>query len=166
MQFPVPQFTEVEDKLIGPLSIKQFFILFVAGILIFAGYSATKSVAALVILFLLFGLPAIGLAFAKINGRPAYRQLPFLMRFITEPKRLIFHKEAQGWGSEVKMKDVELEKMDLPPKVSKGDTQTRILEVQKLLKKQQEEEEQLVRKIWIMNHESWIRQGRAVFKKA
>ena len=27
MQFPVPQFTDVEDKIIGPLTLKQFGII-------------------------------------------------------------------------------------------------------------------------------------------
>ena len=32
MQFPVPQFTDVEDKIIGPLTVKQFGILFGVGV--------------------------------------------------------------------------------------------------------------------------------------
>ena len=35
MQFPVPQFTDVEDRIIGPLTIKQFGIVFGAGVVIF-----------------------------------------------------------------------------------------------------------------------------------
>lgn len=147
MQYPVPQFTEVEDRLIGPLSIKQFSIVFFAGIMIFGGYSATKSIAALVILFLIFGLPAIGLAFLKINGRPAYKQLPCLIKFFTAPKRLIFHKEAASFSSRTRMKDVELSKTQKAPAEAPGDTRTRLKEVQVILKKQQEEEKILLEKI-------------------
>lgn len=147
MQYPVPQFTDVEDKLIGPLSIKQFFIIFAAGILIFAGYSATKSIYALVFLFLIFGLPALGLAFAKINGRPAYKQLPFLMQFFSAPKRLIFHKEVLDFSSQTKMKDVELTKTQKIETAPLGSTQDRLREVQEILKKQQEEEAQLAGKV-------------------
>ncbi len=146
MQYPVPQFTDVEDKLIGPLSIKQFFIVFIAGALIFAGYSATKSVAVLVILFMIFGIPALMLSFAKINGRPAYRQIPFLIRFITEPKQMVFHKEAATFRPETKIKEVQLTKQVEELK-SKTDTQTRLREVQAILQKQQEEEKTLAEKI-------------------
>ncbi|MBI3232421.1 MAG: PrgI family protein [Candidatus Doudnabacteria bacterium] len=147
MQYPVPQFTDVEDKLIGPLSIKQFFIIFMAGVLIFAGYSETKSLAALVILFLIFGLPALGLAFAKINGRPVYKQLPFLMQFFSAPKRLVFHKQALDFSPQTKMKDVEFFKNEKAEQKTLGSTQDRLKEVQAILKKQQEEEAQLVGKI-------------------
>ncbi len=147
MQYPVPQFTDVEDKLIGPLGAKQFFIVFAAGILIFAGYSATKSIVALILLIVIFGLPALGLAFAKINGRPAYRQLGFLMSFFTAPKKLIFHKEAVNFSQETKMKDIKLETQDTGPVESKETTQQRLKTVQELLRKQQEEEEMLIDKI-------------------
>jgi hypothetical protein len=40
MQFPVPQFTDVEDKIIGPLTVKQFFILLVSAAIIF--FSSTS----------------------------------------------------------------------------------------------------------------------------
>ncbi len=148
MQYPVPQFTEVEDKLIGSLSLKQFFILFSAGIMIFAGYSATKSVAALVILFLIFGLPAVGMAFIKINARPIYKQIPSLLKFFTAPRKLIFHKEASSFSASVKIKNVELNKEEArPPALSQGDTRTRIREVQEILEKQREEERELMGKL-------------------
>lgn len=147
MQYPVPQFTEVEDKLIGSLSIKQFFIVFMAGILIFAGYSATKSIAALVILFLIFGVPALALAFAKINGRPVYKQLPFLLQFFTAPRRLVFHKESSNFAVNTKIKDVEIPNSKEEQGQPKGTTQERLRAVQVILKKQQEEESQLAGKI-------------------
>lgn len=146
MQYPVPQFTEVEDRLIGPLSIKQFFILFLAGILIFGGYSATKSVVAIVVLFLIFGLPALALTFFKINGRPAYKQMPFLIHFITASKRLVFHKEASSFNIHTKLKDIGSPKTEEAAKAA-GDTQTRLREVQTILQKQAEEEAQLVGKV-------------------
>jgi len=147
VQYPVPQFTDVEDKLIGPLGLKQFFIVFIAGALIFGGYSATKSVAALVALFILFGAPALMLAFAKINGRPAYKQIPFLIRFVTEPKKMVFHKEVNAFKTNLKMKDMEIGKKEVELKATAGDTKTRLREVQTILQKQQEEEAMLIDKI-------------------
>ena len=48
MQFPVPQFTDVEDRIIGALSFKQFGIVFVAALIIFAVYTISKSIFATV----------------------------------------------------------------------------------------------------------------------
>ena len=108
MQFPVPQFTDVEDKIIGSLTIKQFGILFGVGVVVFLGYSATKSILVLVFLFLLFGLPGLGLAFAPFNGRPMYNSIPHLVKFLTAPKLLIFHKEASNLGKNPSLKDAQM----------------------------------------------------------
>lgn len=69
MQFQVPQFIDVEDKIIGPLSFKQFAYVLAAG---GAAFICLK-VVPLWIGIPLF-LPSVGfflaLAFYKINGRP------------------------------------------------------------------------------------------------
>ncbi len=44
MQFPVPQFTEVEDKIIGPLTLKQFGIIFGVGVIIFLAMEMMSSI--------------------------------------------------------------------------------------------------------------------------
>ena len=96
MQFPVPQFTDVEDKIIGGLTLKQFGILFGAGVVVFLGYSASKSVLVVIFLSVLFGVPALVVAFAKINGRPLYKTFPLVIRYFTSAKLFVFKKEATG----------------------------------------------------------------------
>ncbi len=69
MQFQVPQFIEVEDKIFGPLTFKQF--IYVAGgagacyVLwrVLPSFAATP-------LILAIGALAASLAFVKYNGRP------------------------------------------------------------------------------------------------
>ena len=70
MQFQVPQFIEIEDKIFGPLTLKQF--LYLAG-------GAGASIALFIyvpykIISILFILPiavfSLALAFYKINGKP------------------------------------------------------------------------------------------------
>lgn len=133
MQFPVPQFTEVEDKIIGPLTLKQFGIIFGVGIIIFLGYSSTKSVLVLVFLSLLFGIPGLGLAFAKINGRPLYNTLGNFVKFLSSPKVLIFHKEVHSLGSGGKLKDAQISAVPAEAAVSAEDTQAHLKQVQSLL---------------------------------
>jgi hypothetical protein len=69
MQFEVPQFIEIEDKIFGPLTWRQF--LYVGG---GVGIAAVLFLAAPFFVFVLIGLPigllALALAFYPINNRP------------------------------------------------------------------------------------------------
>jgi hypothetical protein len=146
MQFPVPQFTEVEDKIIGSLTLKQFGIVFAAGIVVFLGFSATKSILVAVFLFVLFGLPALGLAFAQINGRPIYNSIGNFVKFIMSPKVLIFHKEANV-ASSAKMSDAQLKSPVKAEVQTPQDPQAHLKEVQELLRKTATEESDIAEKM-------------------
>ena len=68
MQFNIPQFIEVEDKILGPLTFRQFFLVIAVGLgLLFLWYYAALW------FFLIVALPLAGLTaaliFVKINGR-------------------------------------------------------------------------------------------------
>ena len=69
MRYQVPQFIEVEDKIFGPLTFKQF--IYLAG---GAGLCLLFFTLLPIYLTVLFGLPvaifALALAFYKVNGRP------------------------------------------------------------------------------------------------
>lgn len=68
-QFTVPQFIDVEDKIIGPITARQFVIFLIAAIIIAISYKIFDFS-----LFLTFGIIvfiiAIVFGFVKINGRP------------------------------------------------------------------------------------------------
>lgn len=152
MQFPVPQFTDVEDKIIGPLTIKQFGIMFGAGVLVFLGFSATgKNIAFGIFLLIFVGFPALGLAFVKINGRPLYNSFGYILKFLTSPKVLIFHKETSRRGGDVQLKTAEINSQEKHVEDSSQQRaktpQERLLEVQSILQKQAQEESEIVSKI-------------------
>lgn len=146
MQYPVPQFTDVEDKIIGPLTVKQFGILFGAGIIIFLPYSATKSMTVLIFTALIVGIPALAVAFAKVNGRPLYKMFPYLLKFFTSPRYMIFHKDADYFTGQESVKAVEVA-VPAPVAMSKETTSDRLKEVNKLLESQAREQEDLVRQL-------------------
>ena len=93
MQFAVPQFTEVEDKLIGPLTLKQFLILLAAGGFDLFLYSIFK----ISLLFFLLALPVailgIAMAFGSFNGRPFFTYTYAFLSFIFKPKSRVFSRE-------------------------------------------------------------------------
>ncbi len=68
-QYQVPQFIEVEDKIFGPLTLKQFIWLAGGGGLCLLFFSLLP-----LYLTIILGIPVMafsaGLAFFEINGRP------------------------------------------------------------------------------------------------
>jgi hypothetical protein len=69
MQFQVPQFIETEDKIVGPLTLRQFLYLALVGGAAFILFFMLEFWLWLIIAFILF-VGGVALAFIKINGRP------------------------------------------------------------------------------------------------
>ena len=69
MEYQVQQFIEVESKIVGPLTLKQFIYIAGAGGLCVVCFSYLPIVAALLISALIIGFAA-ALAFYKVNGKP------------------------------------------------------------------------------------------------
>ncbi len=143
MQFPVPQFTDVEDRIIGGLSFKQFGIIFLAAVVTFAVYTVSKSVPATIIAGIILGLPAIALAFGKLNGRPLYLSAGNFVRFLFGAKMYVFQKQAQTVAdNKIPVKVVE----QTAPKDKKA-TAVKIKELNYLLQQQASEEVVLLQRI-------------------
>lgn len=143
MQFPVPQFTDVEDRIIGPLTLKQFGIVFGAGIVLFLAYSITKSVFVLVVVGILVGLPALGVAFARPNGRPMYTMIGSFINFILSPKVLVFKKEAITEEQEKEGKKDNKKEPVLKAEAEAMDPKARIKEINRILEQKAREEKDL-----------------------
>ncbi|OGZ33564.1 MAG: hypothetical protein A2Y98_01355 [Candidatus Portnoybacteria bacterium RBG_19FT_COMBO_36_7] len=93
MQFNVPQFLNIEDKVIGPFTLKQFGYLAGAGGVIFLIYTAVPNL----FLFILLSIPvftfAVALAFLKINGRPFINIIISFIIYTGKPKLFIWRKK-------------------------------------------------------------------------
>ena len=91
MRFQVPQFIEVEDKLFGPLTFKQF--IYVAG-----GVGASAVLFLLLPKFLAFliSLPivlfALALAFYKVNGKPFIGVAEAFVKYMVTDKLYLWKK--------------------------------------------------------------------------
>jgi hypothetical protein len=70
MRFQVPQFIDVEDKLVGPLTLKQFIIYVLAAMLLVPVFLLSD-----LQLFLVIAVPVIGLAAALAHVRIANQSL-------------------------------------------------------------------------------------------
>lgn len=68
-QFTVPQFIDVEDKIIGPITARQFVIFLIGAILIAIAYRLFDFALFSVLGVIIFAISML-LGFVKINGRP------------------------------------------------------------------------------------------------
>ena len=91
MRFEVPQFIEIEDKVIGPLTWKQFIYL-AGGV----GILVILYLWLPLILFIAFGLPfgilSASLAFHKINNRPFSVFLESILSYFGKAKLYLWRK--------------------------------------------------------------------------
>ena len=93
MRFTVPQFIEIEDKIFGPLTWKQF--LYVGG-----GFGMTVAIFLTMprIIFILVGLPLAGLAgalaFYPINGRPFSVFLESAFNYMLADRRYFWQQNS------------------------------------------------------------------------
>lgn len=91
-QFTVPKFIDQEDKIIAFITVRQFLIMIVAGILIAICYAILAFwyfVAAAVVIALSFGV----LAFLPVNGRPFHYFLISTIERIKKPRVRVWNKE-------------------------------------------------------------------------
>jgi len=112
MQFQVPQFIDIEDKIFGPLTLKQFLYLAGAGALSFILFFALETpvwIGVTLILLIIAG----ALAFIKYNGRSMLATAGFLFRYLWFPKFYLWHYEAPT-GSPRVIHDLPKEQQPAP----------------------------------------------------
>ncbi len=90
-QFTVPQFIDVEDKIFGPITTRQFVILLVAGLLIFVSFKLADTALFILLLALIGGL-ALLLAFVKINGQSFHYFILNIFQTLRRPSRRVWNK--------------------------------------------------------------------------
>jgi len=113
-QFVVPQFIDVEDKVIGPITVRQFIIMLSGGAFIFVAYKLSDFTLFLLQFVLVAGLTLV-IAFVKINGRPIHYFLLNVAQTSRRPKIRIWQKIFSS--SELK-KYGKKEEVKLPPKIT------------------------------------------------
>lgn len=97
MNFQVPQFIEIEDKIFGPLTFKQFIFTVGGGGAAYVVYVYLSKIAGF--LGILFALPvfvfALALAFYKINERPFIVTVEAAARYFVKSKLYRWKREVK-----------------------------------------------------------------------
>ncbi len=106
MQFQVPQFIDIEDKVIGPLTVRQFLYLAGAGALALTLLLIFAPILAVILMSPVVAI-AIALAFYRVNGREFLVFLNALSRHFLRPRIFTWQKirvaaERKGRGGEKK----------------------------------------------------------------
>lgn len=94
MQFQVPQFIDVEDKIFGPFTFKQFIYLFGGAGGAFLAYAWIPTPLNLPIMALVAGVAA-ALTFYKVNNRPFAFIMEAAFRYLIGAKLYIWEKGKQ-----------------------------------------------------------------------
>lgn len=92
-QFPVPQFIDVEDKIIGPITTRQFVLMLVCGLLGFLFFQLFTFMI-FVIVTICDIIIFVSLAFVKINGRPVHYFLLNIVQTLKKPGLRVWNKSA------------------------------------------------------------------------
>lgn len=90
-QFIVPQFIEVEDKILGPITTRQFIILLVVGMTVFLSYRF-GDFALFIFCLIFFGIGGMVIAFVKVNGQAFHYFFLNIVQTLRRPSRRVWHK--------------------------------------------------------------------------
>ena len=93
-QFTVPQFIDVEDKIFGPITVRQFVIMLTCLLFSAAAYKLTDFALFVTEALLIFALGGI-IAFLRINGRPFHYFILNIIQTMKKPKLRVWNNQ---WG--------------------------------------------------------------------
>jgi hypothetical protein len=92
MQFTVPQFIDVEDKIFGPITVRQFVIELITALLIAVCYRVFDFALFIVAALVLFTIGTT-FAFVKINGAAFHFFLLNLIQTLKKPRLRVWRKD-------------------------------------------------------------------------
>lgn len=95
MRFQVPQFIEVEDRIFGPLTLKQFIFMAGGAGMSFVIYIWVNNLIFSIIPIILIMAASSALAFYKVNNRPLVNVVESAFKYFMGNKLYIWKKEEK-----------------------------------------------------------------------
>ncbi|MDP3995618.1 MAG: PrgI family protein [bacterium] len=89
----------MEDKIIGPITTRQFIIGIGAMLLVFLSYKFADTALFIIQAILILGIYAL-VAFIKINGRPFYQFILSVGRSVVRPQLRIWSRQYSPKGAQ------------------------------------------------------------------
>lgn len=127
-QFVIPQFISEEPSILGPIKVRQFVILLVAGIVGFIIFRLSD-----LALFIVAGIPviifAIILAFYQPNGRPFHFFLLNLVQTLGRPSLRVWRKQVTTQEVKDELRDLDTVKVAPQVEVRQRPTSSHLAEL-------------------------------------
>jgi hypothetical protein len=127
-QFLVPQFSDVEPKILGPLTVKNFIVIIIGVLLCVLAWKFAD-----ITLFILEALVIVVITalvgFVKINSRPFYLFLVDLLNFSKKGKIRVWNKDYD----KIKVIEEEEEKKEEKKQIKISVTGSKLNELSLLL---------------------------------
>ena len=95
MQFQVPQFIDIEDRIFGPLTLKQFLYLAGAGAFSFILFFTLQTPLWIGVTAVLGGI-AVAFAFVRPNGQPMTRMAAAMFWYAWKPRFYLWRYVEKG----------------------------------------------------------------------
>lgn len=133
MQFKIPQEINVEDKVVGPFTLKSFGFIFAycttIAVLVVVLRSSGLSLFGAIFLGAIMASPIVIIGFFPYNGKPAYTYSGHFIAFLFKPRKRV-------WKKDVKLLKMEKEKEEaqevIPGPPQKASLQEAEGEIEKL----------------------------------
>ncbi len=120
MRFAVPQFIDVEDKIFGPLTFRQFVYLAGGGGLAFIAYKLIPSIFGFLAALPIAGF-AFALAFVKVNEKPFINIVESAVTYAFSDKLYIWkHEKSEKKKPVANPAEAEARRQQLLPKISES----------------------------------------------
>lgn len=107
MQFRVPQFIDIEDKIFGPFTFHQFAYLIGGGGIIFVLYKLLPFIVAILLILPVAAL-TICLVFVKINGKPFVYYLEASFTYLISSKLYVWKQRLVKKTDKNKDDDIQM----------------------------------------------------------
>ena len=95
MRFQVPQFIEIEDKIFGPLTIKQFIYIAGGAGLSFVLFRLLYLPVAIVLILVVLGF-SLALAFYQVNSKPLIYMVQSAFGYFLSSKLYLWKKKDKS----------------------------------------------------------------------
>lgn len=106
-QFVVPQFLDVEAKIIGPITARQFIIMLATLLLEFLVYRIFLNILFVVVIGVPILCIGMAFAFAKVNGQPFHYIAINILQTLRRPARRVWDKSLSDADLRVYLKKEE-----------------------------------------------------------
>ena len=106
MRFKVPQFIDIEDKIFGPFTFKQFVYMAGGAGLSYVLYRILPLYIAIILILPVIGLAA-ALTFVKINNKPFLDILQSFINYIIQTRLYVWKKIPKKSQREEKKEEIK-----------------------------------------------------------